>query len=718
MKFLAALLFVMTLPLCGYAVSHPLTLHQLVSIKWPSSPVWSPNGGLIAFVWDDGGVYNLWVVRSDGQGKPHQLTDYRPSPDAGAPDERVLSGGFWSSDSKYFYYPYEGHLWKVNVAGGIPSLAWSSASSEGDFILAPSGKRVAFAEASPSQDGSDLIIRSLVDGTEVRVAHNAHGISGIEWSPDGKHLAYSGGSQAIPHNVMPTYIGHKMIFVITQHTRPTLYVVSDSGGAPKKVGLPGARDAHWVDDNRLVFETESNDYKKRMIYVTDIAGGAPKMVHEDVEPKFWSMPFYNTVIPSPNGRWIEFQTDTDGWDHIYVMPADGGTPIKITKGHFTAWRPVWSNDSTRIVFDANSPGKLGDRQLGIAAIGDDPAHATIRYITEGRGTNISAEWSPNDKEVVFQHTDLQNSADFYAIDVSGRSKPVRLTESMPASIDRSLFVAPELVHYPGAHGQMVPAWLFLPRGIDKSKKHAAIVWVHGDGVNQNYDGWHVQRHYSIYYALNQYLVQQGYIVLAPDYRGSIGYGRAWRTGVYDSVGVDDETDVVKSADYLATLPYVDTTRLGIYGLSYGGFFTLQTVTEYPTTFRAAVDIAGVADYAMYYEDPYHGAWTASRLGGSPAQNPSGYAAASPLDHADQLQRPLLIMGGTADTNVPFLETLRMLDQFLKHGKGHLITFMTYPGEFHYFDREYVLFDAWTRIVHFFNSNLGPAESQPVRSIRK
>ena len=70
----------------------------------------------------------------------------------------------------------------------------------------------------------------------------------------------------------------------------------------------------------------------------------------------------------------------------------------------------------------------------------------------------------------------------------------------------------------------------MPKNLDRTKKHPAIVWIHGDGVNQNYDGWHVQRNYAVYYSFHQYLLQQGYVVIAPDYRGSIGYGRAWREG--------------------------------------------------------------------------------------------------------------------------------------------------------------------------------------------
>jgi dipeptidyl aminopeptidase/acylaminoacyl peptidase len=275
---------------------------------------------------------------------------------------------------------------------------------------------------------------------------------------------------------------------------------------------------------------------------------------------------------------------------------------------------------------------------------------------------------------------------------------------MPSGVDRSAFVEPELVHYAAPDGQQVPAYLFVPKGLDRSRKHPAIVWIHGDGVNQNYDGWHVQRNYAVYYSFHQYLLQKGYVVLAPDYRGSIGYGRAWRQGVYMDVGGNDYRDAASAASYLESLAYVDGERLGVWGLSYGGFFTLIAATDRPTRYRAAVDVAGVVDYAMYYNDPYHGGWTASRIG-TPEQSPKVYAQASPLSHVDRLQRPLLVLHGTADVNVPYLHSVRLIDELLKKGKGDLVSFMTYPGEFHYFTREHVLRDAWSRVERFFDAHL-------------
>src|SRR5262249_35680582 len=159
-----------------------------------------------------------------------------------------------------------------------------------------------------------------------------------------------------------------------------------------------------------------------------------------------------------------------------------------------------------------------------------------------------AVWSPDGQRLAYQHTDPQHSAELEVspappADASSQTMtnaaPIQLTNSMPFEVDRSRFVEPALVHYPGPAGAQVGADLFVPKNLDRSKKHPVVVWIHGDGVNMNYDGWHVQRNYAVYYSMHQYLLQKGYIVIAPDYGGSIGYGRAWRQRVHMDVGGKD-----------------------------------------------------------------------------------------------------------------------------------------------------------------------------------
>jgi dipeptidyl aminopeptidase/acylaminoacyl peptidase len=717
------------------AGSSKLTIEQLIDIRHPSNPVWSPDGRYVAFLSERAGIANIIVAdvtaSSSTLAAARALTRYADGQGAGF---------FWSADSQRVYFPRQGDLWQVALSGGEPSPVWSTPQAESGITLSPDGTRVAFvrplAEPAPgtpipaasgrggrggAAGGGDLIVRTLADGRESRVVRaDNHTIGGLSWSPDGRSIVFSDAARTIRHEQTPQYSGSKIIYTISENVPGETSVVPATGGAPVPLAAGGGFGGRrWIDARHFVVDRTSADFKRRTTSLVDIGGGEPKVLHEDVEEKFWSITgdAGGGSQPSPDGKWIAFLSDRDGWDHLYVMPAPGNTgraslsgePIQITKGKFEAWRPMWSPDSTRIAFDANEPDHYGDRHLYVATIGADPARATIAAITSGRGTDIAPQWSPDGTRLVFQHTDPHNSADLWIADVSrpGPADPAtlrRLSDSMPAAMDRSAFVEPEMVSYAGPDGQKVPAWLFVPKGLDRTKKHPAIVWIHGDGVNQGYDGWHVQRNYAVYYSFHQYLLQKGYVVIMPDYRGSIGYGKAWREGVYMDVGGKDAKDAWMVTNYLKTLPYVDMDRVGVWGLSYGGFFTLIAVTDQPKLFRAAVDVAGVADYAMYYEDPYHGGWTASRIG-TPEQNPKVYENASPLSHVDRLERPLLVLHGTSDVNVPYLHSVRLIDELLKKGKGDLVSFMTYPGEFHYFTREHVLRDAWHRVEDFFDANL-------------
>ena len=201
----------------------------------------------------------------------------------------------------------------------------------------------------------------------------------------------------------------------------------------------------------------------------------------------------------------------------------------------------------------------------------------------------------------------------------------------------------------------------------------------------------------MYYSMHQYLAQQGYVILTPDYRGSSGYDREWATGNYLDLGGKDLLDVASGADYLKTLSYVDPDRIGVWGLSYGGFMTLQAMTVTPTLFRCAIDVAGVTDWA-----PRGGAWTIARLG-TPSEHPDAYYRSAPVRHMAALERPLLILHGTADTNVAFHDSLSLIDTLVKLGKNFETAI--YPGEPHFFRRAHVLRDAWRRSEEFFDRYL-------------
>ncbi len=705
-----------------------LTIDQLVQIKHPSAHQWTPDGSHVWFTYDDGGINNVWAVAADGSTPAVALTSY--------PDGQTAGGSFWSRDGGTFFYQRDGGLLAVSVKGGAAHAAWPSAAHARGFSLSPDGARVAFVAGQAGQGrgvaagGADLVVHTIATGADQVLIHSDSALGAPSWSPDGANITYTvggggGGGGPIQHYASPPEIGPKLIFVATEGGRGgggggTTFTISATGGTPAPTtGGRGGRGggggggfgrggggAGSIDATHSLVTRTSNNGLTRTTESADANGGAPVVLHVDTAAKFFSSVNTTGNALSPDRRWLLYTSDVTGWDQIYVVPTAGGTPVQLTKAPGEHWRAVWSHDSKRIAWDANTAAKPGTRHIEVATLGDDPSSCTIVAVTSGSGTNTAPQWSPDDKRLLFQHTDYQNSADLYVADAALNAKVTRLTSSMPSSIDKSQLVAPELIHYPGPDGKPVPAWLFVPKGIDRTKKHAAVVWIHPDGVNQNYDGWHTDRNEAVYYEMHQYLLQQGYVVIAPDYRGSIGYGREWRNDVYMDVGGNDAKDARMSATYLKTLGYVDADRIGVWGLSYGGFFTLLAITQEPTWFRAAVDVAGVADYALYYDDPYHGGWTTSRIG-TPQEHPEVYAKAAPMSHVDQIQHPLLILHGTADVNVPFIHSVLLMDHLLKAGKGDLVNFQVYPGEFHYFDRSFVVRDAWHRVDAFFRQNLRP-----------
>jgi dipeptidyl aminopeptidase/acylaminoacyl peptidase len=696
------------------AAKGALTIETLIDIRMPTSPVWSRDSRRVAFLWERAGVSNLYVVPADGSAKPVAITN------DGAP----VQGLFWSADSRTIYFMRGGALMQIAAEPGQTARpVWPEMPGRG-LVVSPDGRSVAYVAGGPA--ASEIRIRPLAGGDERTVAKFDGPINSIAFAPDGVRLTFTSGGapgQTIRHEQSPAYSGAKIVYITNQNVpgKPadTYVVALDGGSAPAKIlvgpggggrgGRGGGAGPRWLDDAHVVFDRQGGgDFKRRSIFVQAVTGGDPTLVHEDVKTTFWSIPGGADAgsQASPAGRLFAFLSDRDGWDHLYVASATDA-PVQITKGEFEVWRPAWSPDGSRIAYDFNEGPNPGVRHIGMATINDSPRTARLRMLTGGRSVDVNPIWSPDGRKVLFQRSDANNPADLYVVDtVTESAGPVRLTDSLPAGVDRARFVAPQFVRYPGPDGKPVPAYLFVPRGLNKAVKHPAIVWVHGDGINQNYDGWHIQRNYAVYYSFHQYLLQQGYVVIAPDYRGSIGYGAAWRDGVYMDVGGKDFKDAGMAADYLKKLPYVDANRIGIWGLSYGGFFTLLALTDMPTAYRAGVNVAGVADYAMYYEDPYRGAWTESRIG-QPQDNPAVYAQASPLSRVDKVVRPLLVLHGTADVNVPYLHSVRLVDEMMKKGKGDLVEFMMYPGEFHYFTREHVLRDAWTRVERFFRQHLRP-----------
>ena len=674
----------------GLAQAEPakgsITIERIADIKYPTSPTWSPDGTRVAFLWDAAGKQDLFVV-TPGQ-TPVQLTDFPVDPHLLVSDIGAVA---WTSNGELLFGK-DGQLWSVSATAAKPARMSGALADAGAFTLAPDRVQIAFLRRG------QIWMGNVVAKTERQLTNVSDGLSpGVPvFSPDGRWLAFTAARAGLEAEDLP-WNGPMVRSMENVNRERRLGVVSAQGGDVAWIAtIGGTSGVQFAGDGRLVYQELSPDGKTREIKVARV-GSLPRVLWRDRDERWWSPTNRDAkLLVSPDGKSLAFVSDRTGWIHVYVIPIDATSEAQarqLSKGDFGAGLGSWSPDSTKIAFHHSAAGNQMERFVDVATV----ATGVVEPIVTARGVNLDPLFAPDGRTLVYQRTDVENSLDLYAVAARTGAVPVRLSDSMPAGLNKADVVAPTFVSFPSRLDQApVPSSLMLPKNLDRSKKHPAIVWIHGSGSDQNFLGWHPGA-YRMYYSVSQYLVQQGYIVLTPDYRGSSGYSRNWATGVHMGLGVNDTADVAAGADYLKTLPYVDADRIGVWGLSYGGFLTLQALNTDPTLWRCGIDVAGVVDWATY-----GAGYTTPRLG-TPVENPEIYKISAPIYHMEKLARPLLVLHGTNDRNVQFRDSLRVIDTLLKLDKPFEMG--VYPGEIHFFRRAHILRDAWRRAEAFFDAHL-------------
>jgi dipeptidyl aminopeptidase/acylaminoacyl peptidase len=298
--------------------------------------------------------------------------------------------------------------------------------------------------------------------------------------------------------------------------------------------------------------------------------------------------------------------------------------------------------------------------------------------------------------VAYLHSTLTALPELYVQRVDG-GEPRRLTDhTTPPSLKGYPWEGTEIVRVKNPKdGTSIAARLHTPPNLNQSRKHPAVVYVHGAGYTQSvYRGWSgIDRA-----AFNRYLAQEGYIVLDVDFRGSAGYGRKFRLDVFDRLGEIDVQDVLACVEHLKSLGYVDASRIGIWGHSYGGFMVTSAMFRAPGVFAAGAAGAPVTDWErFFYLAP---GYNEEHLG-FPWDNPEGTKRASPLTYAEKLQAPLLVLSGVQDTM--HLDSAALVNQLLEKRKP--VDWFFYPNEPHGMRQPQAREDYYRRIKAFFDRHL-------------
>ena len=256
-----------------------------------------------------------------------------------------------------------------------------------------------------------------------------------------------------------------------------------------------------------------------------------------------------------------------------------------------------------------------------------------------------------------------------------------------------------MVAVPSSHGAGdVYARVYLPQGYDKTRaeKYPAVIFNHGAGYLQN-------AHYGFSgyfreFMFHNLLTQQGYVVMDMDFRGSKGYGRDWRTAVYRNMGYPEVEDNKDGVSWMVANTNVDVAKVGTYGGSYGGFLTFMALFTEPELFQAGAALRPVTDWA-HYNAPY-----TSNILNTPDVDAIAYKRSSPIEHAQGLEKPLLIMSGVLDDNVFFQDSVRLVQRLIELEKPMFETAI-YPVEPHGFKQPSSWLDEYRRIYKLFEQEL-------------
>ncbi len=395
-----------------------------------------------------------------------------------------------------------------------------------------------------------------------------------------------------------------------------------------------------------------------------------------------------------SGGWINndtywFQSEESGYAHIYLTNLTTGKRTQLTSGNYEVQDVQLSinNQYFYIITNEVHPGEKHFYRLHIAS-------GKKERITNMEGAN-TVVLSPDEKQIAFLHSTPTQPWELYIQANQPNAKPQQITFKAKSDEFKSYpWRQPEVISFTAADCAQVYARIYKPANPHASKP--AVLFVHGAGYLQNAHKWWSS--YFREYMFNNLLADAGYYVMDIDYRGSAGYGRDWRTGIYRHMGGKDLSDHVDAVKYLTQNFGVNPANIGIYGGSYGGFISLMALFTEPNVFKSGAALRPVTDWAQYN----HG-YTANILN-EPAQDSIAYKRSSPIYFADGLKGNLLMCHGVVDDNVHFQDVVKLSQKLIELGKDNW-ELAAYPVENHGFVEPSSWTDEYKRILKLFETTL-------------
>ena len=602
----------------------------------------------------------------------------RPAPIDDLYYTRSVFGAAWSPDGQQIVFTTDissrPNLWKVRASGGWPIQLVQSDDRQYSAVWSPDGRWIVYQQdragnelwdlyAIPSDGGEPLNLTS----TPAIREQDPH------WSHDGRTIAFAykpkDGTQ---YDIALLDWSTRKVHKLTNEQQP--------GYSWNVVA--------WSSDDKTIYADRVNPpFTDANIYRIDVASG--KL--ENLTPHQGTIRYLASSL-SPEGGTILLSSDAKGgYMNIALLDVASKKVTWVTDLKWEAYSGNFSPDGKRYSFTVNEDG-LSDAYLSDRATN----HAEKLDVPHGLNyfSGNPNEFAPQSDRVIVSHEASNQPGDLWVYNVN-RRQAEQLTFSAIASLRAIPLPPSQIVHYKSFDGKIISSLLWVPFNLKRDGSNAAVVLPHGGPTGQMVDYWNTDV---------AALASRGYICVAPNPRGSTGYGLDFQKANFQDLGGGDLKDEIAGVEFLKATGYVDPKKIGIYGGSYGGFMTLMAVGKTPEIWAAAVELYGIINWSTMLKssDPSLNEYLKALLG-DPEQNRKIYDEDSPITYIRSEKAPLLVLQGDNDPRVPKEEAQQVVDILKKEGR--VVDVHYYPNEGHGFVKRENQIDAIRRTIAWFDQYL-------------
>jgi dipeptidyl-peptidase-4 len=643
---------------------------------------------------------------------------------AGATAALAIEDYAWSSDMKrLLLFTNSRQVWRQNTRGdywilerethALHKLGGHVPPSALMFAkFSPDGSRVAYVRANNiyvEDVNAHQITKITADGSETTVNGTGDWVyeeelslrDGFRWSPDGRSIAYwqfdtrevghfpllydfGEVRQVVTHIPYPKYGVYPAIFDIrypqpgTTNPAARVGVLSAQGGETRWMQIPGdSRENYiarmeWAADSRaLVLQHLNRLQNTNDVLLADAASGAVRAIYQDKDPAW--VDAMHEIPWLGDGKYFVWLSEKDGWRHAYLVASDGKQEKLLPTGAFDVVSVVRLDEKSGFLYFIASPDNATQRYLyRVRMDGTGSAERVTPPASSGVNTY---DISPDGRWAFHVRSTFDTPPVTDLVEISSGHRSVRMLEdnaTLRANAAAIVKNPVEFFRVDVGEGAVLDGWMIRPPGFDPAKKYPLLVFVYGEPADTTVrDEWEPRDG-----PFHHLVATEGYIVASVDNRGTPApKGRAWRKMIYGTVGVLSSKEQAAALVALERArPYIDSSRVAVWGWSGGGSNTLNLMFRSPELYKVGMSIAPVPDQRLYdtiYQERYMGL---------PQQNVEGYRAGSPINFAEGLRGKLLLVHGTGDDNVHFQGSELLVNRLIELGKP--FDFMEYPSRTH------------------------------------